>query len=169
MPPATRTTKPCSPPSRNSNNAGNCVFAHSASFCLYAKKSRTAPIHCAQSARILPLSKRTPASPPHLTNPPCPTAAAHLFSFCSLSSSFGFGATSPVSLGASRVSPAASPHSLAPPAARSAPFSPSCTAIRSQRGTSTTCCLSSPCYSAPSLSSLGEKAPSIAPSLPCRL
>ncbi len=30
-------------------------------------------------------------------------------------------------------------------------------------------CLSSPCYSAPSLSSLGEKAPSIVPSPPCRL
>lgn len=169
MPPATRTTKPCSPPSRNSNNAGNCVFAHSASFCLYAKKSRTAPIHCAQSARILPLSKRTPASPPHLTNPPCPTTATHLFSFCSLSSSFGFGATSPDSLGASRVSSAASPASPAPPAARSARFSPSYTAIRSQRGTTIISSLSLPCSSAPSLSSHGEKAPSIVPSPPCRL
>lgn len=168
MPPATRTTKPCLPPSRNSNNAENSVVAHSPSFCLYAKKSRTAPIHCAQSARILSLSKRTPASPPHLTNPPCPTAA-HLFSFCSLSSSFGFGATSPDSLGASRVSSAASPASPAPPAARSAPFSPSYTAIRSQRGTSTTCSLSSPCSSSPSLSSLGEKAPSIVTSPLCRL
>lgn len=169
MPPATRTTKPCLPPSRNSNNSRNSVFAHSASFCLYAKKSRTAPIHCAQSAQILPLSKRTPASPPHLTNPPCPTAAAHLFSFYSLSSSFGFGATSPVSPGASPAYSTNSPVSPARPAARSARFSLSCTAIRSQRGTSTTCSLSSPRSSSPSLSSLGEKAPSIAPSPPCRL
>ena len=124
-------------------------------------------------SRLKPISgvyltlKPTFPSLPLLLFLSCPTAA-HSFSSCSLSSSFGFGATSPDSLGASRVSSAASPAYPAPPAARSVPFSPSCTAIHSQRGTSTTCSLSSPCSSSPSLSSLGEKAPSIVPSPPCR-
>ncbi len=67
-------------------------------------------------------------------------AVARFFLFSSSSLSFGFGAISPDSRGASPAYSTNSPVSPAPPAARNVPFSPSCTAIPSQRGTTTIFC-----------------------------
>lgn len=67
-------------------------------------------------------------------------AVAHFFLSSSSSLSFGFGAISPDSRGASPAYSTNSPVSPAPPAARNAPFSPSCTDTPSQPGTTTTFC-----------------------------
>ena len=67
-------------------------------------------------------------------------AVAQFFLFSSSSLSFGFGAISPDSRGASPAYSTNSPVSPAPPAARNVPFSPSCTDTPSRPGTTTTFC-----------------------------